>query len=141
MIPMNLLRTDSFHCGQLVMSFASVRFGRAWWFAGKYCLLGYELFIIWVSVWALEHNVVFVPPKAEFMMHFSCVSLGLAALLVFEIQGMRLNDDGCVASTPLLLNAFSSLELTEPAQAVKKRTVVMITFALVKANYWLPRLL
>jgi hypothetical protein len=35
-IPLNELRTGVVNCGRMALSFEAIRFGRAWWFCGKY---------------------------------------------------------------------------------------------------------
>lgn len=45
-IPVAMLKTDPNLCGHFALSFATIRFGRAWWFAGKYALVFFELFIL-----------------------------------------------------------------------------------------------
>ena len=36
-VPMISIRTDNYDCGDLALSFETIRLGRAWWFGGKVC--------------------------------------------------------------------------------------------------------
>jgi hypothetical protein len=60
-IPLNALRISVMDCGRLAMSFDAIRFGRAWWFCGKYGLVSFELFILGASIRALHHGTRAVP--------------------------------------------------------------------------------
>jgi hypothetical protein len=44
--PLNGLRESAGDCGQLVLTFESMRVGRAWWFLAKFMLVLLEGFIL-----------------------------------------------------------------------------------------------
>jgi hypothetical protein len=93
-IPLNALRTGILDCGSLAMSFDAIRFGRAWWFCGKYGLVGFELFILAASIRALVRGVSRVPPRAEAAMHAACCALAALAFAVFYARCASINADG-----------------------------------------------
>lgn len=76
------------------MPFEVIRFGRAWWFGGKYLLAGYELFILGASVWSLSSDGRALSKILEAACHFLCVCLGVAAFSVFWVQCLRINSRG-----------------------------------------------
>jgi len=93
-IPLGRLGTGYSSCGALEMSFETVRFGRAWWFGGKYALVAFEIFILAVSIFALLQGESKVRGRYEIIMHVSCVIVGAAAFAGFYIRVCELNDSG-----------------------------------------------
>jgi hypothetical protein len=98
-IPLNALRTGVVDCGRLAMSFDAIRFGRAWWFCGKYGLVGFELFILGASIRALRHGMLAVPRRAEVVMRAACSTLAELAFVVFYALCARINADGYNTTT------------------------------------------
>jgi hypothetical protein len=98
-IPLNALHTDLLDCGRHAMSFDAIRFGRAWWFCGKYGLVGFELLILGASIRALHHGMSAVPRRAELAMHAACCTLAAAAFAVFYALCTRINTNGYNEST------------------------------------------
>jgi hypothetical protein len=93
-LPLNALRTGVLDCGRLVMSFDAIRLGRAWWFCGKYGLVGFELLILGASIRALQSGSSAVSPRTEAMMHTACCALALLAFAVFYSRCASINADG-----------------------------------------------
>jgi serine/threonine protein kinase len=93
-IPLNALHTDVDACGQLAMSFDAIRFGRAWWFCGKYGLVSFELLIVGTSIRALLQGLSAVPRRAEAMLHALCVIVALAAFVAFYAVCADINTSG-----------------------------------------------
>jgi hypothetical protein len=93
-IPLAALLTSATHCGDLALSFETIRFGRAWWFAGKYGLVCFELFIIGASMWALRSGTPAVPRWVECCAHTSCFAAATLAFAVFYEMCSRINANG-----------------------------------------------
>eukprot|EP00037_Helgoeca_nana_P026854 m.304884 g.304884 ORF g.304884 m.304884 type:complete len:747 (-) comp27334_c0_seq2:1511-3751(-) len=93
-VPILLLRTDEATCGDFALSFATIRTGRAWWFAGKYSLVCYEIFILGSSIWALTAGARAVRPRQEAALHCACVLGGLAAFAAFYLRCAEINGQG-----------------------------------------------
>jgi hypothetical protein len=98
-IPVDALRTGVVDCGRLAMSFDTIRFGRAWWFCGKYGLVGFELFILGASIRALLRGMTAVPPCAEAAIHAACCALALLAFTVFYVLCASINTEGYTTAT------------------------------------------
>jgi hypothetical protein len=99
-IPLNALRTDMLDCGRLAMSFDAIRFGRAWWFCGKYGLVGFELFILGASIRAMRRGFTTAMPRCtEVSMHAACCALAVFAFAVFYTLCARINANGYNGST------------------------------------------
>jgi hypothetical protein len=98
-IPLNALRSGVLDCGRVAVSFGAIRVGRAWWFCGKYGLVGFELLIIGTSIRALYRGMSAVPPRAEVAMFAACCALAAVALTVFYVLCARINADGYNTST------------------------------------------
>lgn len=122
MIPMNLIETDIARCGQLVLSYSTIRFGRSWWFGGKYvqihshqfCLDGmisytvllasryglvaFEALILGASSYLLTWGKPF-SRRVEQLLHLACVLCGVAAFTAFYIQCLQINRQGYNAAT------------------------------------------
>eukprot|EP00035_Acanthoeca_spectabilis_P036848 m.42158 g.42158 ORF g.42158 m.42158 type:complete len:809 (-) comp8290_c0_seq1:120-2546(-) len=98
-IPINLYHTDIVRCGAFVLSFDTIRFGRAWWFAGKYAVVCYEICVLLVSVWLLKKGVTTLSRRTMGTVHALCVVGGVAAFAGFYIQCQGINDAGYNAAT------------------------------------------
>eukprot|EP00035_Acanthoeca_spectabilis_P016995 m.354855 g.354855 ORF g.354855 m.354855 type:complete len:772 (-) comp16596_c0_seq3:195-2510(-) len=98
-IPINRLKDDVFNCGHLALSFETIRFGRAWWFAGKFALLGFEWVILGAAIRALLWGSWRVAAKTEVAMHSGCLLLGLAAFVGFYARCSEINKGGYNAET------------------------------------------
>ena len=93
-IPLNALHTDVVNCGRVAVSFDVIRFGRAWWFCGKYGLVCFELFILGASIRALNLGLSVVPAGAEAVMHATCCTVAVLAFVVFYILCEHINAGG-----------------------------------------------
>jgi hypothetical protein len=111
-IPVALLQTNVSTCGQVAMSFDTIRFGRAWWFAGKYALVFFELFILGVAVWALKSGLHTLGVRRETLLHATCAVAGIAAFVGFFVESGTIESDGFNADTQeeFKRNAFSHLD-------------------------------
>lgn len=98
-IPMQALLTGITTCGQLMMSFYAIRFGRAWWFFGKYGMVSFELFIVGASIWALRKGTSAVPPWAELIMHTMCWAAAISAFSAFYFICANINANGYNSET------------------------------------------
>lgn len=65
-LPLAALQSGLESCGQLVLSYDTIRLGRALWFGGKYGLVSFELFIIGASILVLKNAVTVMPRRIEF---------------------------------------------------------------------------
>jgi hypothetical protein len=109
-IPLNALRTDVVDCGRLAMSFDAIRFGRAWWFCGKYGLVGFELFVLGASICAMRRGFTTAVPRcAEATAHAACCALAALAFAVFYTLCAHINANGYNESTESVAytNAFN----------------------------------
>ena len=108
-IPLNALNGDVLHCGRLLMSFDGIRFGRGWWFCGKYALVSFELLIIGASIRALLRGLAVVPPRTEAVLHTVCWVVGVAAFVVFYSLCNEINNDGYNINTEIeaLTNTYN----------------------------------
>ena len=98
-IPINALRTGVLDCGRLALSFDTIRFGRAWWFCGKYGLVSFELLILGASIQALHRGVSAVPRYSEAAMHTACCIIAALAFAIFYVLCARINANGYNART------------------------------------------
>eukprot|EP00035_Acanthoeca_spectabilis_P014874 m.293067 g.293067 ORF g.293067 m.293067 type:complete len:429 (+) comp16239_c0_seq3:797-2083(+) len=114
-VPQNLLHTDVVNCGSFQLSFDQLRFWRAVWFGGKYALVGFEIFIVGASIWALSTGVKSLPTRFENCLHSVCVVLGVSAFTAFYVRCKQLNDKGYNEETSrqALLNTFSYLNAND----------------------------
>jgi hypothetical protein len=111
-IPVGMLdQTNIATCGQTSLSFNTIRFGRAWWFAGKYALVFFELFVLAVTTWALKCGLRKLGVFREAVLHATCTLAGVAAFLGFFVKSDQIESDGYNAATQaeLLSGAFSHL--------------------------------
>lgn len=92
-IPLNRLRTGETDCGRVFLSFAQIRFGRAWWFAGKYSLVFFEIFILGASIWALLRGAT-LARRAEVAYHTICIIAGVIAFVTFDTRCREINNAG-----------------------------------------------
>jgi hypothetical protein len=111
-IPVAMLQTSVDTCGQTSLSFNTIRFGRAWWFAGKYALIFFELFILGVAAWALQYG----PPQRlavhrEATLHFTCTMAGIFAFVGFFVKSGEIESEGynAVTQAEIQSDAFSYL--------------------------------
>eukprot|EP00035_Acanthoeca_spectabilis_P019390 m.421885 g.421885 ORF g.421885 m.421885 type:complete len:481 (+) comp16850_c0_seq5:940-2382(+) len=93
-IPINLLSSTTAKCGQLALPFNTILFGRAWWFFGKFMLVGFEFFVISVSIWALVDSEISLHFCTEALLHLMCVGMGGAAFAVFYMKGLEIEISG-----------------------------------------------
>jgi hypothetical protein len=110
-IPVALLQTNLSTCGQTVLSFNTMRFGRAWWFAGKYALVFFELFILGVAVWSLKSGLHTLGVRRETLLHATCAVAGFAAFVGFFVKSGEIESKGFNTDTQAELksDAFSYL--------------------------------
>ena len=124
-IQLNALRTGVLDCGRLAMSFDTIRFGRAWWFCGKYGLVSFELLILGASIHALYRGISAVPRCAETAMHVTCCAFAALAFAVFYVLCVDINSIGYNAgieseaytNTFNHANADDDLDDSEPSAA------------------------
>jgi hypothetical protein len=82
------------------MSFDAIRFGRAWWFCGKYGLVGFELLILGCSIRAMRRGFTTAVPRCtEASMHAACCVLAACAFAVFYTLCAHINANGYNEST------------------------------------------
>lgn len=98
-IPVAMLKTDPNLCGHFALSFATIRFGRAWWFAGKYALVFFELFILSVSIYALWRGLGNLGRRGEAALHAACALGGICAFIIFLLRSAAISADGYNAAT------------------------------------------
>lgn len=99
-IPTGQLHTGVGDCGHFEQSFATIRFGRALWFYGKYAIVSFEIFIVGSSMWALRYGARTVSKCAEAAMHATCTAVGTAAFVTFYIlSGDAMHAHGFNAAT------------------------------------------
>ena len=85
-IPLNLLHNNHADCGALALPFAAIRFGRGWWFGGKYALVSFEVTILAASAWALTGGGRAITPRVETTMHLASWAVGMAAFAAFFVR-------------------------------------------------------
>eukprot|EP00035_Acanthoeca_spectabilis_P006245 m.122361 g.122361 ORF g.122361 m.122361 type:complete len:1121 (+) comp13417_c0_seq1:122-3484(+) len=93
-IPMNRLRTLNAKCGQLALSFSTIRFWRAWWFFGKYGLVSFELFILGASLWSLLRGAPRLSRLSEAGLHLLCAAVAAASFIGFWVRAYSINRAG-----------------------------------------------
>ena len=93
-IPVAMLQTSVNNCGISSLSFNTIRFGRAVWFAGKYALVFFELFILGVTVWALKSGLRKLGMYREAFLHVTCVVGGIIAFVVFALRSGQIESGG-----------------------------------------------
>jgi hypothetical protein len=110
-IPVAMLQTFVNTCGQTSLSFSTMRFGRSVWFAGKYALVFFELFILSVAVWALTSGLRNLGGRREAFLHATCALGGIAAFVGFFVQSGVIEGDGYNSATQAEAqsNAFTYL--------------------------------
>eukprot|EP00035_Acanthoeca_spectabilis_P027448 m.466603 g.466603 ORF g.466603 m.466603 type:complete len:1083 (-) comp25399_c0_seq1:69-3317(-) len=96
-VPLNRLKKGDLDCGAFALSFGAIRFWRAWWFAGKYALVCFEIVILGVSLWALYHGA---PHKRyELVTYGLCIAGGVAAFTTFYMLCDTINSNGYNSAT------------------------------------------
>jgi hypothetical protein len=110
-IPVAMLQTSVNNCGQTSLSISTIRFGRAWWFAGKYTLVFFELFILGVAAWAFKCGLGTLGVHREALLHVVCFVVGVGVFIGFFVRSGEIESDGYNAATQaeLLSNAYSYL--------------------------------
>jgi len=98
-IPVAMLQTSTSTCGRFALSFDAIFFGRAWWFAGKYALVFFELFILGVAVCALKRGLHTFGVRSETLLHITCAVAGMAAFVGFFVKSGEIKNDGYNADT------------------------------------------
>lgn len=93
-IPINALNTTDGRCGEYLLSFRTVFLGRALWFSGKFALVGYEIYIVAASIWALLRWSSRTRVWIEAGAHLACGCLGLAAFLAFQYKAHTIEKQG-----------------------------------------------
>ena len=114
-IPVAMLKTDPNLCGHFALSFATIRFGRAWWFAGKYALVFFELFILSVSIYALWRGLGNLGRRGEAALHAACALGGICAFIIFLLRSAAISADGYNAATQTeaQTNSYSRLSIDD----------------------------
>jgi len=92
-IPLNYLRVGA-DCGKLLLSFPAIRFGRAWWFLGKYSIVLFELSIVALSARALRRGVRKARGWVEALYYTLSTAGGLAAFATFYALCYQINSHG-----------------------------------------------
>lgn len=101
-IPLNRLGTHGANCGYLALGFDAIRFGRAWYFGGKYMLVCFELLILGASLWALVRGGQAVRTGFEVVLHSGCVLGGVFAFVGFYVRCAEINqNDGFNTATQI----------------------------------------
>lgn len=98
-IPVDMLITAPARCGQFYLDSTTIKLGRAWWFCGKFALVGYEQVLLGASIWAFCHGGIAVRFRTEVALHFFCASLGIAAFVAFWIRCTHIDLSGYNSST------------------------------------------
>ena len=111
-IPVAMLRTDMSTCGQFKLSFATIRFGRAWWFAGKFLIIFFELLIIGISAWALKYGLPKLSWRREALLYTACVLAGMGVFIGFEVKSHEISDQGYNGATQreMQSNSYSNID-------------------------------
>ena len=78
----------------LATPLAVIRFGRSWWFAGKYTLVGFEIAVLAASILVLRGGARAVPRGAEVAMFATSALMGVAAFVWFYVAAGEIQDDG-----------------------------------------------
>jgi serine/threonine protein kinase len=136
-IPLNALRSSVIDCGRLAMSFDAIRFGRAWWFCGKYGLVSFELLILGASIRALLRGDSAVPRCAEAAMHTACYAIAALAFGVFYALCSRVNANGYNARTEgeVYTNAFNHASVNDDLDDDVPSTAASLAFQSARDAY------
>jgi len=78
----------------LALPLRVIRFGRSWWFAGKYSLVGFEISVLAASALVLRGGGQAVPRGAEVAMFVASLLSGSAAFAWFYVASGRIQDNG-----------------------------------------------
>jgi hypothetical protein len=99
-IPVDMLdQTSDTNCARVSLSFNTIRFGRALWFAGKYALVFFELLILGVTSWGLRCGLRGIGVHREALLHATCTLVGMAAFIGFFVKSGEIESDGYNAAT------------------------------------------
>eukprot|EP00035_Acanthoeca_spectabilis_P014184 m.270077 g.270077 ORF g.270077 m.270077 type:complete len:1646 (+) comp16073_c0_seq5:117-5054(+) len=99
-VPVGLVKNTPGECGQLAMSFDTIRIGRSVWFGGKFLLVGYEIYIVGGSLRALMRGSR-LSVFAESVCNVLCVALGVGACVAFYFMCHQINKSGYNRETEL----------------------------------------
>eukprot|EP00035_Acanthoeca_spectabilis_P028292 m.469958 g.469958 ORF g.469958 m.469958 type:complete len:813 (+) comp29261_c0_seq1:117-2555(+) len=115
MIPTNLYHTGTTDCGRNVLSFPEIRFGRAWWFCGKFALGACEVVMMCVSLRVLHSGPSSIRFGAEMGMQLVCLVVGISAFTVFYTESVSINNAGYNSQTLTLAqtNTYNYLSLED----------------------------
>jgi hypothetical protein len=98
-IPVAILQSSVDKCGETSLSFNMIRFGRAWWFAGKYALVFFELFILGVTAWSLKYGLHKLGVFRETFLHAFCAMAGVGAFVGVFVKSSEIESNGYNAAT------------------------------------------
>jgi hypothetical protein len=136
-IPFSIYSTSIESCGELVMSFGTIRFGRAWWLGGKYSMVFLELFILGWSTFALTFGEKHLPWRWEFALHTACVLGGLAAFVGFYVRVGQIERDGYNAATQSQVHSdsYTHLNADDDANDVSPAAAASRTWTAAHTEY------
>ena len=136
-IPISLYSTDIGSCGELVMSFSAIQFGRAWWFGGKYAIVFLEMLILGWSTVALTLGERSLPWRWEFALHATCAVGGLAAFVGFYVSVGRIERHGYNAATQTAehSNSYTHLNADDDANDVNPAAAASTTWTAAHSEY------
>ena len=114
-LPLNELQTGAITCGRLAMPLYAIRFGRAWWFCGKYGLVSFELFMLAASIRALLKGLSAMPLRVEVASHIVCYVTAMTAFVIFYRLCADINHNGYNDSTEseAFSNSFSHVSVSD----------------------------
>lgn len=136
-VPISALQTGVTTCGRLALPFATIRFGRAWWFCGKYGLVSFELVILAASIRALTSGNTAVLPGVEALAHVLCWGSAVAAFAIFYVQASAISQRGYNEPTEVeaLTDAFAHVGLDDDLDDVTPVTVASAEFSQGRREY------
>jgi hypothetical protein len=114
-IPVAMLQTNVNTCGLSALSFNTIRFGRAWWFAGKYTLVFFEIFILGVALWALKRGIHTLGVRRETLLHTTCAVAGISTFVGFFVKSGEIESGGYNSETQAQFNSneYSHISTTD----------------------------
>ena len=90
-IPIDLEQTDPETCGEYALA-ASICAVRGLWLLSKYCMVCYELFVVYASIAALRDGTINMGRSKEIKIHCACLAAGVAAFIGFFVRCNVLQD-------------------------------------------------
>lgn len=99
LIPIAQLHDGYADCGNPTLSYDDIRFGRAWWFGGKYAIVFFELQILIASFIVLSKGLRKYSLTAEFWSTLACCIGGVIAFTVFYLLCLAINNRGYNSAT------------------------------------------